>query len=303
MSVTVTPYDSIPFPEDLVALAERSRAHDGEPPFSDQTLVELRSGRAGVTCVVATDGEDLVGAAVVMPQPDAASTFTVELTVDPEHRNRGVATAIAGQLRGLVDGTVEAWAHGNQPAARRLAELHGLTAVRDLLQLKRTVAGAQDVPLEVSLPEGVEIRAFEVGRDEQSWLRVNSRAFAQHPEQGRLTLSDLQQREGESWFDPAGFLLAVTTEDPDRVVGFHWTKVHPGGEGAADLGEVYAVGVDPEQQGGGLGRALTAAGINHLAEEGLEEVMLYVDADNTAAVSLYESLGFERWHVDVMYRG
>ena len=54
---------------------------------------------------------------------------------------------------------------------------------------------------------------------------------------------------------------------------------------------------------GGLGRALTAAGINHLAEEGLEEVMLYVDADNTAAVSLYESLGFERWHVDVMYRG
>lgn len=303
MSVTVTPYDSIPFPEDLVALAERSRAHDGEPPFSDQTLVELRSGRAGVTCVVATDGEDLVGAAVVMPQPDAASTFTVELTVDPEHRNRGVATAIAGQLRGLVDGTVEAWAHGDQPAARRLAELHGLTAVRDLLQLKRTVAGAQDVPLEVSLPEGVEIRAFEVGRDEQSWLRVNSRAFAQHPEQGRLTLSDLQQREGESWFDPAGFLLAVTTEDPDRVVGFHWTKVHPGGEGAAALGEVYAVGVDPEQQGGGLGRALTAAGINHLAEEGLEEVMLYVDADNTAAVSLYESLGFERWHVDVMYRG
>ena len=303
MSVTVTPYDSIPFPEDLVALAEHSRAHDGEPPFSDQTLVELRSGRAGVTCVVATDGEDLVGAAVVMPQPDAASTFTVELTVDPEHRNRGVATAIAGQLRGLVDGTVEAWAHGNQPAARRLAELHGLTAVRDLLQLKRTVAGAQDVPLEVSLPEGVEIRAFEVGRDEQSWLRVNSRAFAQHPEQGRLTLSDLQQREGESWFDPAGFLLAVTTEDPDRVVGFHWTKVHPGGEGASDLGEVYAVGVDPEQQGGGLGRALTAAGINHLAEEGLEEVMLYVDADNTAAVSLYESLGFERWHVDVLYRG
>ena len=95
----------------------------------------------------------------------------------------------------------------------------------------------------------------------------------------------------------------VTTEDPDRVVGFHWTKVHKGGEGAADLGEVYAVGVDPEQQGGGLGRALTAAGINHLAEEGLEEVMLYVDADNTAAVSLYESLGFERWHVDVMYRG
>ena len=52
MSVTVTPYDSIPFPEDLVALAEHSRAHDGEPPFSDQTLVEQRSVPAGVTSVV-----------------------------------------------------------------------------------------------------------------------------------------------------------------------------------------------------------------------------------------------------------
>ena len=303
MSVTVTPYDSIPFPEDLASLAERSRAADGEPPFSDQTLVDLRSGRAGVTCVVATDGDDLVGAAVVVPQQDAASTFTVELTVDPAHRNRGVATAIAGQLRAAVDGTVEAWAHGNQPAAQRLAELYGLAPVRDLLQLRRTVAGAPDVPLEVSLPEGVQLRPFEVGRDEQAWLRVNAAAFAEHPEQGRITLADLQEREGEPWFDARGFLLAVESQEPESVLGFHWTKVHPASGGSPALGEVYAVGVDPSRQGGGLGRALTAAGINHLAEQGLQDVMLYVDADNSAAVALYESLGFERWHVDVMYRG
>ena len=302
MAITVTPHESIPSAEDLVALAERSRAADGEPPFSDQTLVDIRSGRAGVTCVLATEGEELVGAAVVMSQPDAASTYTVELTVDPAHRGRGVATAVAGQVRSTVDGTVEAWAHGNQPAAQRLAELCSLTAVRDLLQLKRPVAGAEDVPLDVNLPQGVQIRAFEPGRDDQAWLQVNSRAFAQHPEQGRITLSDLQERQGEAWFDARGFLLAVDEQDPDRLLGFHWTKVHPGSGDEAALGEVYAVGVDPDRQGSGLGRALTAAGINHLAQEGLAEVMLYVDADNSAAVALYESLGFERWHVDVMYR-
>ncbi|MEU5467763.1 mycothiol synthase [Kocuria salsicia] len=303
MAVTVTPYENVPDPEGLVALAQRAESVDGEPPFSDQTLVDLRSGRAGVSCVTATDGGTLVGAAVVVPQPDAASTFTVELVVDPEHRNRGVATAIGGQLRAMVDGTVEAWAHGNQPAAQRLAELYSLSPVRDLYRYKRAVAGAQDVPLDVTLPDGVQIRPFEVGRDEQAWLRVNSEAFAQHPEQGRLTLGDLQERENAPWFDAAGFLLAVRAEDPDTVLGFHWTKVHPASGDGAAMGEVYAVGVAPEQQGSGMGRALTAAGINHLAEQGLDEVMLYVDAENTSAVALYESLGFERWHVDVMYRG
>ncbi|MEX5249911.1 GNAT family N-acetyltransferase, partial [Kocuria sp. CPCC 205260] len=111
----------------------------------------------------------------------------------------------------------------------------------------------------------------------------------------------LRRREAEPWFDPAGFLLAVREEEPGTVAGFHWTKVHPGDGEQGPLGEVYAVGVAPEHQGTGLGRALTAAGVNHLARRGLDEVMLYVDGDNTAAMGLYERLGFRPWHLDVMY--
>ena len=62
------------------------------------------------------------------------------------------------------------------------------------------------------------------------------------------------------------------------------------------------VGVDPGQQGGGLGRALTLTGLAHLRRLGLAEVMLYVDEDNTAAVRMYTALGFGRWSTDVMYR-
>jgi Acetyltransferases len=62
------------------------------------------------------------------------------------------------------------------------------------------------------------------------------------------------------------------------------------------------VGVAPEWRGTGLGRALVLAGLAHLRRVGLAQAMLYVDASNTAAIRLYESLGFTRWDTDTLYR-
>jgi mycothiol synthase len=75
------------------------------------------------------------------------------------------------------------------------------------------------------------------------------------------------------------------------------------GEGHAHeaIGEVYVVGVAPAHQGRGLGRTLTIAGLHHLRSVGLTQAMLYVDADNEAAVRTYTRLGFTRWDVDVQY--
>jgi mycothiol synthase len=152
---------------------------------------------------------------------------------------------------------------------------------------------------EPSWPAGVTLRTFERGRDEESWLRLNALAFAHHPEQGAWTRIDLELREQEDWFDPAGFFLA---ERDGTLAGFHWTKVHPDdGEGDGPVGEVYVVGVDPAEQGTGLGKALTVLGLRYLQSRGLPAVMLYVDGDNEAAVALYGKLGFTRWHADLMY--
>jgi mycothiol synthase len=177
-----------------------------------------------------------------------------------------------------------AWSHGNHPAAAALAAGFGFDRVRDLWVMRRSLREPLPELSPTTGPAGVVVRPFRPGVDEAAFLAVNRAAFAHHPEQGSLSLEDLQAREEEPWFDPAGFFLAWRDGE---LLGCHWTKVH-----SATTGEVYVVGIAPAAQGGGLGKLLTLTGLQHLRARGLEEVILYVEADNAPAIAVYSGLGF-----------
>jgi mycothiol synthase len=216
-----------------------------------------------------------------------------------------VGSALAGRLEELAGNRpLSVWAHGDLPGSGELAARRGYRRVRVLLQMRRDLAGVDPDP-RPPLPEDVQILPFRPGRDEAAWLAVNARAFAHHPEQGRWTPADLQLREDEDWFDPAGFLLAWRGDPDDGgvLLGSHWTKVHPPGDvGDEAVGEVYVLGIAPEAQGMKLGRALTDLGLAHLRGRELAQVLLYVEEDNSAAVGLYERTGFRRFSIDVSWR-
>ena len=129
--------------------------------------------------------------------------------------------------------------------------------------------------------------------DAEAVLECNNRAFDWHPEQGEMTPEDLTARQAESWYDPEGFLLLeeVDAEGEPAIIGFCWTKVHADEKPA--LGEIYAIAVDPEHHGRGLGRELTLAGLTHLTNRGLRHAILYVESDNSPARKMYQGLGFE----------
>lgn len=296
----------------VLELSAAARTADAVAPLSEQTMLHVRHGAelgsGGRDWLVTTSG-GVVGYAHLDPPdpPDPAGAdpagadqaLSGELVVHPAHRRRGHGTALVSALAAAAgERGIRIWAHGDLPAAAEFAKATGFTRARELWQMLLTLRDAA-IP-EPVFPPGVTLRTFVTGADEEAWLAVNRRAFAHHPEQGSWTRADLELRESEPWFDPAGFFLA---ERSGRLAGFHWTKVHPsGGTDGGPIGEVYVVGVDPAGQGGGLGRALTIAGLDYLRALGLAEVMLYVDGDNTPAVRLYERLGFRRWHTDVMYR-
>jgi mycothiol synthase len=287
----------------VLELAATAAADDGVAPLSEDVLLQVRHGSRPLArdVVLAADGQPLLGYAHLDEPDDEAQggDMSGELVVDPARRRQGYgATLLAGLLAGASGHGVRLWAHGDLPGAAALAEKSGFTRIRALLQLRMPLAAAPAA--DPVFPAGVTVRTFRPGADEAAWLGVNHRAFAHHPEQGSWTMEDVRLREGEPWFDPNGFFLA---ERDGRLAGFHWTKVHqPDAAAGAPIGEVYVVGVDPGQQGGGLGKALTLAGLAHLRRLGLAEVMLYVDEDNTAAVKMYTGLGFELWSTDVMYR-
>ena len=177
------------------------------------------------------------------------------------------------------------WVEATTDQHRRLAEAAGLRPVRRLFQMRR--------PLPIEERTDLPTRPFRPGADDAAWLEVNNRAFAWHPDQGGWTVDTLRARQAEAWFDPQGFLLH---EEAGRLAGFCWTKVHQSTE--PPLGEIYVIAVDPDFSGRGLGRSLTVAGLQHLADRGLRVGMLYVEADNTPAVGLYEALGFTVHHTD-----
>ena len=300
------------------ALVERATAADGTPPLSEHVLLHLpRGGDAEVRNLLVRDGDEVVAYAH-LDVTDAVEGSSAELVVAPAARGRGLGRALVEALLDHTpDGRLRLWAHGDSVPAAALAASLGFTRTRVLLQMRRPLS----TPLpEVVLPDGIALRTFRPGEDEQAWTEINNRAFADHPDQGGWDVDEVRLREQEPWFDPRGFFLAERVVDGrPRLVGFHWTKVH-GGHGGDDphehehahpehehhdhppIGEVYIVGVDPDEQGRGLGPALTLAGLHSLRERGLADVLLYVDESNTAAVKTYERLGFSRHATDVMYR-
>lgn len=283
--------------DQIRALAARVEAADGAPPLDEQAQLRLAHPADGVEHVVAHTGDTLLGYAQVEHPRSGDGPVTAEILVGLDGPRPELAATLFDQVEdGAAAGArapLLVWARGDAGPVRAEAERRHYDPVRTLLTMGRPLAGLDTH--HAALPDGVTIRPFVPGQDETAWLGVNARAFSAHPEQGRWTKADLDDRMAQPWFDPAGFLLAVAADG--HLLGFHWTKRH-----SPELGEVYVIGIDPSAQGRGLGRTLLLAGLEYLQRTGAETVILYTEADNQGAVRLYDNTGFAITRRQTQYR-
>ena len=290
--------------DEIRDLIDTATQIEGHRPVGEHKYSHLTVGATQWVGVMAYDDDRLVGYAHTRWNPVGATPrMAVEVVVHPEYYESDVARTLLAETHSVLaragGGVLFLWVHRVGDPSTTLAARLGFEIQRQLAFMARPL---DEQPREPKIPEGVEFRPYRPDVDDDEFLRVNNAAFEGHPENGGWDRAAFAERRRLSWFDPAGLIMAWRD---DTCVGFHWTKWHSHDSDEVPahepVGEVYVLGVDPSQQGTGLGRALLLAGLRHLFERNCRQSILYVDCANSGAVKLYESEGFTTEYQEVCY--
>ena len=290
----------------MLELIAQTTAIDGTPPIAEHILLHLRhGGDKSDSHLLIENSTQVIGYAHI-DQTDLVAGPSVELVVAPDHRASDVGEKLLSEAIKICGNKIRLWGHGQQAATHTLATTHNFEKIRTVLQMSRSLAEIQQLPV---IDPKISIRSFLPAIDNQPWLELNNLVFKDHPEQGGWGVSDLNHRVNEEWFDEKGFFIA---ERDNQMIGFTWTKIHGahshdhGGNESAHahpaIGEIYITAISPSFVGGGIGKALTITALNYLKYQGLEDVILYVDAENQSAINLYQSLGFKEFGKDLLFK-
>jgi len=286
-----------------LALIKAAHDFDGTPPIAEHVLLHLRHGGDKSDSHLVIEENKEVIAYAHLDTTDLVAGPSVEAVVHPQHRGKGLGALILKEALKICGDKTRIWSHGDLPAAKAIAASLKLERIWSNLLMSKSLGEIQ--PVTSKYP----IRTFISGLDNQAFLDLNNKVFANYPDQGGWSEDDLKVRVNESWFDGKGFFV---TEDRGELIGFCWTKIHGAhthshtdgddDHGHEALGEIYVLAVNPDYKGQGIGRDLTITGLNYLKYQGLNNVMLYVGVKNKPAFKLYKSLGFDEFGSDVMYR-
>ena len=289
--------------EQVLSLIKAAQEFDNTPAIAEHVLLHLRHGGDKADSHLVLQKDNQVIAYAHLDKTDQVAGPSVELVIHPEHRRSGIGTELLKSAIEICGQKMRLWSHGDLPAARELAQSNNFIKVRTVIQMSKDLTEVSPINTDY------QIRSFLPDLDNQAWLTLNNKAFANHPEQGNWSEADLSIRVNEDWFDEKGFFVA---QDKENLIGFCWTKIHGGHSHTHQtdsdhhdhdpIGEIYVMAVSKEYEGRSIGKALTITGLNYLKYQGLSSAMLYVDEENKKAVNLYKSLGFVESGKDVLYK-
>jgi mycothiol synthase len=239
--------------------------------------------------------EQVVGVAAIRaaePNGSREGIVHARMVLDPAHREPTRASALVDASVALARearGTrLRTFIPSSGKWARTAVEQAGFQPVRTIYHMLRP---ADVPPFEARPTPGLSIRSMRPGEEPRVLAALN-RAWA-----GTWAFMPIRLEQLEQDLDGQreGMLLGVRADDDDQIVAtvhaiYDPTDQNPDGQPRAYISNLT---VDPEYRALGYGRALLAAGLDHLKARGAASITLGVDGGNATPLQLYRSAGFE----------
>jgi mycothiol synthase len=269
-------------------IAERDRADFAEVDSISFTADELREwwrldeARLGTDAWIALSNGEVVAYARVRRERDLADVVD-ESCVHPNARGLGLGSNLLDRAEDWARdrGLARIQMHVVNDDGRLLAEARGHELVRYFWRMEIDLAAE---PLEPAQPDGLTIRSYRPGDDDEALHAAHQDAFAEHWEFTREPLEEwLKWRLERGDYHPELWRLA---SDGDEIAGAALCF------GERHQGWVLDLFVGPHWRRRGLGLALLGSGFRALWRRAHTHVGLEVDSENeTGATRLYERAG------------
>jgi mycothiol synthase len=274
----------IPWDEAVVGrfLSEMA-ATDGIPPLSEHKMVRLGGAVDARTAAWAEQGRLVVVSVAALHEGDEPH-WALEVATAFDRRQPSAERAALSAAESTIPAGAQTSLWVQRADQQEAAEALGYSERRRVLRMDGALPPDPEAVPSVTL-------GTVSGTGDEAMITVHNRAFAGHPEASGMTRARLAELRSMPWYDSNG---VITAEIDGHLAGFCWTKLHADG-----TGEVYLLAVDPDHRGRGVGELLAATGFGSLRRSGARQAMLWVDADNEAAIALYRRLGLEPTHANV----
>jgi mycothiol synthase len=191
-------------------------------------------------------------------------------------------------------GRLKSYVPERDTATAELLAARGYRVVRHSFRMQADLA---EEPAAPEWPEGITVRIFEPGVDDERVHEVQEETFADQLDHSPITYEEWRHWMLREPFDADLWFLA---EDGDELAGILLARRERGGD--ETLGWISVLGVRRAWRRRGVGRALLLHSFRELRARGKSRAGLGVDGANpTGAVGLYESAGmrvsrrYEHW--------
>jgi mycothiol synthase len=256
-------------------------------------------GFAGLESTLRLDGDRVFSQEVVV-HPVWQARLEPALLQLTEQRAREIAIERPMNAPNFM----QLWRPEENKASVALLLVSGYVAARHYFVMRRDLTTA--LP-NAPLPDGIEVRTFEPAEANYRAVYAGNReAFRDHWGSRPWTEDDYQRWRSHPTHDTALWQIAwVSTDGTDEVVGVAINGIFAADNATYGFkrGWVENLSVRRQWRRRGLAKALLARTFVALRERGMTEAMLGVDAANpTGALHLYESVGFEVYKRNAVYR-